>query len=111
MTPTVQVLESIEGHPVLVQLSPYNKAVLCRTLKQAALLDYFEGVAAGPGQFRRARRLMQRTGGGYAEVFSRAGRLVAVVTRRANWLRSLTRGWRRGPILESLFAHEPRVPR
>ena len=24
--------------------------------KQAALLDYFEGVAAGPGQFRRARR-------------------------------------------------------
>ena len=68
--------------------------------KQAALLDYFEGVAAGPGQFRRARRLMQRTGGGYAEVFSRAGRLVAVVTRR-----------HRGPILESLFAHEPRVPR
>ena len=81
----------------------------CR--KQAALLDYFEGVAVGPGQFRRARRLMQRTGGGYAEVFSRAGRLVAVVTRRANSLRSLTRGWRRGPILESLFAHEPRVPR
>ncbi len=30
--------------------------------KQAALLDYFEGVAAGPGQFRRARRLMQRRG-------------------------------------------------
>ena len=24
MTPTVQVLESIEGHPVLVQLSPYG---------------------------------------------------------------------------------------
>ena len=79
--------------------------------KQALLLDWFDGVAAGPGQVRRSRRHMQRTGEDYVEVFSRAGRLVAVVTRRANWLRSLTRGWRRGPILESLFAHEPRVPR